>query len=94
MGVPEDSNFPLLGVWASPSHLAQSGVATKMDSVVYFCLIGLDIDFDDVDGQHVIEVHLENLQKQQLAWKPNYYNSITCAFFKVNDNQHVNLSQN
>jgi hypothetical protein len=28
-GVPEDSNFPLLGVWASPSHLAQSGVAPK-----------------------------------------------------------------
>ncbi len=28
MGVPEDSKFPLLGVWASPSHLAQSGVAT------------------------------------------------------------------
>ncbi len=27
--VPEDSNFPLLGVWASPSHLAQSGVATN-----------------------------------------------------------------
>jgi hypothetical protein len=26
--VPEDSNFPLLEVWASPSHLAQSGVAT------------------------------------------------------------------
>jgi hypothetical protein len=26
--VPEDSKFPLLGVWASPSHLAQSGVAT------------------------------------------------------------------
>ncbi len=29
-GVPEDSKFPLLGVWASPSHLAQSGVATNM----------------------------------------------------------------
>jgi hypothetical protein len=27
-GVPEDSKFPLLGVWVSPSHLAQSGVAT------------------------------------------------------------------
>jgi hypothetical protein len=26
--VPKDSKFPLLGVWASPSHLAQSGVAT------------------------------------------------------------------
>jgi hypothetical protein len=30
LGVPEDSKFPLLGVWASPSHLAQSGVATEM----------------------------------------------------------------
>ncbi len=29
-GVPEDSKFPLLGVWASPSHLAQSGVATPL----------------------------------------------------------------
>jgi hypothetical protein len=28
LGVPEDSKFPHLGVWASPSHLAQSGVAT------------------------------------------------------------------
>ncbi len=27
-GVLEDSKFPVLGVWASPSHLAQSGVAT------------------------------------------------------------------
>jgi hypothetical protein len=26
-GVPEDSKFPLLGMWASPPHLAQSGVA-------------------------------------------------------------------
>ncbi len=31
--VPEDSNFPLLGVWASPSHLAQSGVTTPP----FFC---------------------------------------------------------
>ncbi len=29
LGVPKDSKSPLLGVWASPSHLAQSGVATK-----------------------------------------------------------------
>jgi hypothetical protein len=28
-GVPEDSKFSLLGVWASPSHLAQSEVATE-----------------------------------------------------------------
>jgi hypothetical protein len=30
LGVLEDSKFPLLGMWASPSHLAQSGVATKL----------------------------------------------------------------
>jgi len=27
-GVPEDSKFPLLGMWVSSSHLTQSGVAT------------------------------------------------------------------
>jgi hypothetical protein len=35
LGVPEDSKFPLLGVWASPSHLAQSGVATRWVSSLY-----------------------------------------------------------
>ncbi len=30
LGVPKDSNFPLLGVWASPSHLAQIRVATPI----------------------------------------------------------------
>jgi hypothetical protein len=34
-----------------------------MDSVVCFCLTSLDVDFDGVDDQHVIEVHLENLLK-------------------------------
>jgi hypothetical protein len=28
--VSEDSKFPLLGVWALPSHLAQSGVTTQL----------------------------------------------------------------
>jgi hypothetical protein len=28
--VSKDSNFPLLGVWASPSHLAQSGGVTPV----------------------------------------------------------------
>ncbi len=28
LGVPEDSKFPLLGVWVSSSHLTQSGIAT------------------------------------------------------------------
>jgi hypothetical protein len=38
-GVPEDSNFPLLGVWASPSHLAQSGVATNAILRKHFNLV-------------------------------------------------------
>ncbi len=54
----------------------------------------VDGDFDDVDEQHVTKMHLENLWKLRLAWKPHYRNSITWAFFKVNDNQHVDLSQN
>jgi hypothetical protein len=30
--IREDSDFPLSGVWASPSHLSQSGVATHMNN--------------------------------------------------------------
>ncbi len=47
-----------------------------------------------VDEQHVVEAHLENLWKQRSAWKLHYHNSITWAFFKVNDNQPINLSKN
>jgi hypothetical protein len=32
LGILEDSKLPLLGVWASPSHLAQSGVAIEYAS--------------------------------------------------------------
>jgi hypothetical protein len=35
LGVPEDSKFPLLGVWASASHLAQSGVATQSLAIIW-----------------------------------------------------------
>jgi hypothetical protein len=49
---------------------------------------------DGVDEHHVVEAHLDNLWKQILAWKPNYCNSITWAFFEVNDNQLINLSEN
>jgi hypothetical protein len=60
------------------------------------------INVDGVDEQHVVEAHLENLWKQkltwrtyrnkdQLNWKLHYHNSITWAFFKVNDNQPINL---
>ncbi len=34
-GVLEDSNFPLLEVWVSSSHLTQSGVATNMNGYWY-----------------------------------------------------------
>jgi hypothetical protein len=51
----------------------------------------VDGDFEGVD-EHVIEVHLENLWKQKLAWKPHYCNPITWAFFKVNDNWFFDLS--
>ncbi len=37
-GVPGDSNFPLLGVWASPSHLSQSGVATQWLRTCYLSI--------------------------------------------------------
>jgi hypothetical protein len=37
-GVPEDSKFPLLGVWVSSSHFAQSGVATNPPWTWYYCI--------------------------------------------------------
>jgi hypothetical protein len=33
-GIPEDSKFPLLGVWISSSHLPQNGVATLWDNII------------------------------------------------------------
>jgi hypothetical protein len=38
-GVPKDSKFPLLGVWASLSHLAQSGVATYLNKDIHMHLL-------------------------------------------------------
>jgi len=38
-GVSEDSNFPLLGVWVSSSHLSQSGVVTLALWFLTFLLI-------------------------------------------------------
>jgi hypothetical protein len=37
LGVPKDSKFPLLGVWVSSSHLAQSGVVTLFIKVQWLC---------------------------------------------------------
>jgi hypothetical protein len=54
----------------------------------------VDGDFDGVNEHYVIEMHLENLQKQKLAWKLDYCNLVTWTFFKVNDNQPINLFQN
>jgi hypothetical protein len=54
----------------------------------------VDGDVDGVDEQHVVEAHLENLLKWRSAWKLHYHNLITRAFFKVNDNQSINLSKN
>jgi hypothetical protein len=34
-GVPEDSKFPLLGMWVSSSHFAQSGVATSYNTIAF-----------------------------------------------------------
>jgi hypothetical protein len=36
-GVSGDFNFPLLGVWTSPSHLSQSGVATIFEGAKVIC---------------------------------------------------------
>jgi hypothetical protein len=41
LGVPEDSKFPLLGVWVSPSHLAQSGVATF--NILHLWIMDVDL---------------------------------------------------
>jgi hypothetical protein len=43
----------------------------------------LDIlDFVATDEQTIIKVHLENLWKQNMAWKLHYYNSPTWAFLR------------
>ncbi len=43
----------------------------------------LIIDIEVVHNDaYVIKMHLENLRKQRLLWKPHYCSSITWAFFK------------
>lgn len=39
-------------------------------------------------------MHLEGLWKQRVAWNLHYPNSPTWAFFKINDNQPMDLCQN
>ncbi len=51
-GVLEDSKFPLLGVWASPSHLAQSGVATRLvEEELAYDRHSLTADADNVEDK-------------------------------------------
>ncbi len=37
---------------------------------------------------------MEELKKQGVVWKPYNHNSLTWVFFKVNDNQLVNMNVN
>jgi hypothetical protein len=36
LGVPEDSQIPISGVWVSSSHSSKSGVATRQTSLYFF----------------------------------------------------------
>ncbi len=56
-------------------------------------ILVVDGDVDGVDKQNV-EAHLENLLKWRLTWKLHYHNSIIWAFFKVTNNQSINLFKN
>jgi hypothetical protein len=47
-----------------------------------------------VDEQIIIELYFKNLWKQRVTWKLHYYNSPTWVFFKVNNNQPMDFSQN
>jgi hypothetical protein len=76
---------------------ARYDISYSIDSVQPMHERGHEMDIPDVDGvdeEDVIEVQLENLLKQKLAWKLHYCNSITWASIEVNDNQLVNLFQN
>ncbi len=43
---------------------------------------------------HILEVHLEELKKQGISWKPRSHLSLPWAFFKVNNNQPIDLNAN
>jgi hypothetical protein len=40
---------------------------------------------------HIFDMHLKNMGKQKVAWKPHGHNSTTWAYFKVNNNQLMDL---
>jgi hypothetical protein len=60
-GVLEDSKFPLLGVWASPSHLAQSGVATVVSR------LEAPLDFLDLKTRTVVSAIKLNREESLMA---------------------------
>jgi hypothetical protein len=43
------------------------------------------------DETHIFDMHLKNMANQKVAWKPRGHNSTTCAYFKVNNNQFMEL---
>ncbi len=42
---------------------------------------------------HILQMHLE-LKKQGITWKPHSHLSLSWAFFKVNNNQPIDLDAN
>jgi len=52
------------------------------------------INVEKHDDAYIIETHLKVLWKQKLFWKPHYSTSFTWAFFKVNNNELMDLDYN
>jgi len=50
-------------------------------------------DDPNVDA-HISKLHLTNLEKQHATWKPYNCNLPTWVFFKVNNNQLIDLYHN
>ncbi len=71
----------------------------KKDGVLYILenvILG-NVAKDDVEDvpsvdAYISKLHLTNLEKQHVAWKPYNCNLPTWAFFKVNNNQPIDLS--
>jgi hypothetical protein len=52
------------------------------------------VDAKGHDDAYITKMCLENLHKQRFFLKPHYYTSFTWAFFKVNNNQLLDLKHN
>jgi hypothetical protein len=99
-GVPKDSKFPLLGVWASPSHLAQSGVATPitLDAHNFLCKPPIMVRsqaklyacwelFNDMWHAHKSrQFSTFSGQKSNLNWLLVFFFTITCVVSTQMDN--------